>query len=359
MKSGIFFKVSLFLLFILNYNKSLTQDTVIYNLLTENYVNRPNNVHRGQIQVNTGYELSVFNKKFDIEGKVINLAKDGSSGIQHLFPVDIRFGILEHLQISAGINYARTGIRERNVFIIGYDAGISINKLDEYKGPDNLNLGLSFRVPLGLKCIDWTMYGNFLLPVFNPEPDQPNHTINSFEDSGATLSWISYYYRNKFASDILSGVLGTRLKFNTSNFSAAISGNFSTGLTEGKNILWRCNLIEDEFDYYSEEFTYKYGHRIEYNTLFAYQAINWFTVQLFIDGSNTFGGWSNVTGKKVGYRSENLISGGIGYEILASPHLRLFQTIDIPFWGENIIGSMIIHTGISLNFISDTYYNLF
>ncbi len=347
----------LFPLLSLDLNKLSAQETDVYSLLTERYVERPINVHRGQLQVNTGYELSVLNRKFNTEGKAINLAKDGSVAMQHLFPLDIHFGILEHLQISVGMNYARMGIRERNIWIAGYDTELSIDELNEYKGPDNLKLGLSFRVPLGLEYMDWTANGSISLPVFNNEPDPPDHTI--FTPFSATTTQISYYYKNKFGSGILTGAFGTDLKINTSNISVILSGNFTAPLKEGTNIQWRSNLIDNKFEYYTEEFNFKCGQQIEYSALFAYQAIDWFALQLFIDGINTYGGWSDVTGKKVGYRPENLIAGGFGYEIMISHRMRLFQTIDIPIKGKNIMGMFIIHTGISLNFISESYYNIF
>ena len=358
MKRRTFFRPFSLFLFLIHFYQSPAQDTDVYGLLTERYVDRPINVHRGQLQINTGYELSVLNKKFDSEGKAVNLAKDGSAAMQHLFPFDVRYGLLEHLQMSVGINYARTGIRERNVWIIAYDTEVSIDELNEYKGLDNLNLGFLFRDPFDFKNISWTLRGNILVPLFNHKPDQPDHSIYTavLETSYTQLS---YYYRNKYGSGILTGALGTDLKLKTSNFSALLSGSFSSDLMEGTNIQWRSNLVENEFEYYSEEFNYKYGHQVEYLALFAYQAIDWFAVQLFACGIYTYGGWSEATGKKVGNRPENLFSGGLGYEILASPHLRLFQTLEIPFLGKNIMGSFVINTGISLNFISETYYNLF
>lgn len=356
MKKGAFLIISLLFLSYLNYNLIQAQDTDIYSLLTERYVDRPINVHRGQIQVNTGYELSVLNRKFDLQGKAVNLAKDGSAAMQHLFPLDVRFGILEHLQISAGINYARAGIRERNIWIAGYDTELSIDELNEYKGPDNLKLGLAFKAPLGFKHLDWIIHGNISIPVFNTRPDQPAHTVFT---SILETTQISYYYKNKFGSGILTGALGSDLKFHTSHFSVFLSGNFTAPLKEATNIQWKSNLIENEFQYYTEEFTFKCGKQIEYLASLAYQAIDWLVIELFINGNNTFGGWSDVTGKKIGYRPENLIAGGLGYEIMISPHLRLFQTIDIPFKGENILGFLVINTTISINFISETYHNIF
>jgi hypothetical protein len=357
MKKGTFLTIFFLFLSYLNYNLIQAQDTDIYSLLTERYIDRPINIHRGQIQINTGYELSVLNRKFDIQGKAVNLAKDGSAAMQHLFPLDIRFGALEHLQISAGINYSRTGIRERNILIAGYDTELSIDELNEYKGPDNLQLGLAFKAPLGLKSFDWTIHGNISLPVFSAKPDQPAHTV--FTPLMATTTQISYYYKNKFGSGILTGAFGTDLKFHTSHFSILLSGNFTAPLKEATNIQWKSILIENEFQYYTQEFTFKCGKQVEYSALFAYQAIDWLALELFINGNNTFGGWSDVTGKKIGYRPQNLVAGGLGYEIMVSPHLRLYQTIDFPVKGENIMGFLVINTTISINFISGSYYNIF
>jgi hypothetical protein len=356
MKQGIFIRAFLLLLLLTGFYKLPAQETDIYSLLTERYVDRPINVHRGQLQVNTGYELSVLNRKFDTEGKAVNLAKDGSAAMQHLFPLDLRYGFLEYLQMSVGINYARTGIRERNIWIAGYDTELSIDELNEYKGPDNLKLELSFRAPLGLDFLDWALHGNISLPIFDPKPEQPDHNIST---PFSSTTQISYYYRNKFGSGIMTGALGTELKINTSNVSIFLSGSFTYPLKEGTNIQWRSNLIGNEFEYYTIEFNYKCGKQIEYLALFTYQAIDWLAIQLFINGTNTYGGWSDVTGKKVGYKPENLIAGGLGYEIMVSPHLRLFQAIDVPIDGKNIMGLFVVHTGISLNFISESYYNIF
>jgi len=357
MKKRTLFIIPVLFLTYLDHNIIQAQDTDIYSLLTERYVDRPINVHRGQIQINTGYELSVLNRKFDLHGKAVNLAKDGSAAMQHLFPLDIRFGVLEHLQISAGINYARTGIRERNIWIAGYDTELSIDELNEYKGPDNLQLGLAFKAPLGLKNFDWIIHGNISIPVFSTRPDRPAHTV--FTPLMATTTQISYYYKNKFGSGILTGALGTDLKFHTSHFSIFLSGNFTAPFKEATNIQWKSILIENEFQYYTQEFNFKCGKQVQYSVLFAYQAINWLALELFINGNNTFGGWSDVTGKKIGYRPQNLVAGGLGYEIMVSPHLRLYQTIDFPVTGENIMGFLAITTTLSINFISGSYYNIF
>jgi hypothetical protein len=357
MKKGIFPVIFILLLQLLNCNLIHSQDTDIYSLLTERYTDRPINLHRGQIQVNTGYELSVLNRKFDTHGKAVNLSKDGSAAMQHLFPLNVRFGVLEHLQLSAGINHARTGIRERNIWIAGYDTELSIDELDEFKGLDNLKLELAFRAPLGLKHLDWTIHGNINIPVFSTSPVQPAHAV--FTPLLATTTQISYYYKNKFGSGILTGAFGSDLKFHASHFSLLLSGSFTAPLKEATNIQWKSILIDNEFKYYTQEFTFKCGKQIEYTALFACQAIDWLAIELFVNGNNIFGGWSDVTGKKIGYRTQNLIAGGLGYEIMVSPHLRLFQTIEIPVEGENIMGFLAINTAISINFISGSYYNIF
>src|SRR4030042_797243 len=49
-----------------------------YDLLTESYVARPLCMHKGQIQLNSGYEFSIINAKYDQEHEKVDLTIKGS-----------------------------------------------------------------------------------------------------------------------------------------------------------------------------------------------------------------------------------------------------------------------------------------
>jgi hypothetical protein len=342
---------------LLTFSFLAAQETDVYSLLTERFVDRPINVHRGQLQINSGYNFSIINKKFDADGKSIDLTEDGSPAVKQLIPLDIRFGILEHLQFSAKINYARTGIRERNIGIATEDQ-ISIDHLDEYKGLDDLYIGLDIRAPLGLKWIDWTVSGGLFLPVADHKPEKPSHRILTLAYE-TEYTQINYHYINKYSSGVPGASLGSSFQFCISNFSVLIGGNFMTGLKEGKSIFWNSRLVDGAFEYESQEYQYYPGQQISYHALLAYQAIDWFVILGSFSGLQTSNGWSNQSQKKIGYPEESFVGAGLGYEIIVSPNLRITQMIELPVAGKNHLGFLVINTGVSLNFISQSYHSLF
>lgn len=333
------------------------QEGDVYSLLTERFVDRPINVHRGQLQVNSGYKFSIINKKFDSDGNKIDLTEDGSPAVEHLIPLDIRFGVLEHLQFSAKINYARSGIREQNLLIIT-DEQINIDKLNEYNGMDDLYLGLDIRAPLGLKLVDWTVSAGLSLPIADHKPEQPDHKIQTMTII-TEFTQVIYQFKNKYSDGVMIASFGTNFQAGTSSFSVLVGGNFKTGMKEGESIFWNSRLVDGEFEYESQEYQYHPGQQISYNALVAYQAIDWFVVLGSFSGLKTYNGWSNESQKKIGYPEASLLSAGIGYEIMVTPSLRLFQMVEFPVAGISYLGFLVINTGISLNFISESYHDLF
>ena len=358
MKKGIFLLAVLFPLLSLDLNKLSAQETDVYSLLTERYVDRPINVHRGQLTINSGYDFSIIKKNFDQDGKWDNLAKDGTAAATHLVPFNIKFGILEHIQFSSAINYSRTGIREREEWIQGWESALSINELNEIKGFDDLYLGLDVRIPFDFKNIDWTIFSGLYLPISNHKPDQPVHKIEHYQ-TDLYITNINLHFINKRSKGIMVGSIGSAFKIHLSKFCVIANGAFSLGLQEGESILWHSSLIEDEFEYYSTDYQFKIGNEIYYNSILAWQALDWFAVTLSFSGNNIFGGWNNETGKKIKYDEQSIFTSGMGYEIQVSPHLRLFQNMELPIVGKNIQGLFIIQTGVIINYISQYYYNIF
>ncbi len=99
-----------------------------FSLLTERYVDRSIAMHRGQLQINTGYEFSNLSKIYDFKGNILDLSAEGLASSKHLFPIEIKYGILEYLQVRALINYARMGLHTQNFFYITNAGIISHNK---------------------------------------------------------------------------------------------------------------------------------------------------------------------------------------------------------------------------------------
>ena len=334
----------------------LGQEKDIYSLLTEKYVDRPLAMHKGQLQVNTGYEFSIINKAFDVDGGQIDLATDGSVFSKHLFPFDIRLGILEYVQFNASTNYGSMGIRSQIDWMISLDTFFLSKELYSYKGFDDLYLGLDLTVPFPSDFpVNWIFAGGIHLPVFGHEPDKPSHSIQVLEPLILQAEGTALQFNPKFGSGVPFINFGTGIKYRLRQFSFIGSFNYKTGLNEGKSITWRSRYRNGEFEYVSSPYEYRVSNVMVFYGEVAWQAINWFAVTAYYSGFKNSGGWSGISGQKVALYDESLHSIGLGYEIQVSPSLRFNQQTVLPFNGKNIMAPWIFNIGISFNFISSRY----
>jgi hypothetical protein len=347
--------LAIFTILIATNQESKAQNEDSYSLITEKYTQRPLTLHRGQFQIYTGYELSVLNKDFTESGDINNLAEDGRAAVMHKIPLLLEFGVLEYLQISAGINYAKSGLRSRNRTIFGYDSFLDIYELTEIKGTDHLSLGLDLRLPTGIDWLDISFSGGLNIPISDSEPEQPEHSY--FEANG--LAMLNYHFFEKYSSGIKSSRADANIKYRSPDFSIQASYSFSSAMEDGENIYWDSYLNLGEFTYSSEDYQYNTGQISYWEAIATYQAINWFNAQLFINSTQSKNGWSTQSGLKLGDPDRSVINGGIGYEIQVMPNLRLSQHLQIPLAGKNYTASLSFLTGISFNFLSEGYHNIF
>jgi hypothetical protein len=334
-----------------------SQETDIYSLLTEKYVERPLAMHKGQVQVNTGYEFSIINKSFNVAGDPIDLRTDGSVFAKHLFPIDLRFGILEFIQLNIHTNYGSMAIRSQINWLVSLDTNFLYKELTIYKGLDDLYLGLDLTVPIPSDFhINCVLTGGIHLPVFGHEPDKPSHSIQILEPLLTQTPGTALQYNNKFGSGVPVLSLGSDIKFHLSKFSFIGSFFYQYGLKDGESITWRARYKYGAFEYISVPYEYSIRNEMSYYGEFAWQAINWFAVTAFYSGFKHWGGWSGITGQKVAFYDESLHSVGLGYEIQISPAIRFIQKTVLPVTGKNIMAPWMFHLGISLNFIPSWYH---
>jgi hypothetical protein len=320
-------------------------------ILTEKYVERPVAMHRGQLQFNTGYDFSIINHKYDLAGKRIDLATDGSVSGKHSFPFNLNYGILEFLEVSASISYASMGIRSQNHVTETGVGSISTKEIRTYRGLDDLFVGLALSNPFRLDFLDLAVNGGISLPLFDHKPGQPSHRVTLSEPYPGSMD-IEYLYNNKFGLGVPVSSLGGALKFRSRLFSATALFSWSTGLKEGESISWESRLSQGEIRYREIPYRYGVGNTVDYTAVMAWQAISWFAVLVTFEGFSNTGAWSTETGKKVLEGTVALHSVSIGYDIQVTPALRLSQHLHLPYSGKNILAPRVFQTGISLNFMA-------
>lgn len=333
------------------------QETDIYTLLTEKYVERPLAMHKGQLQANTGYEFSIINKSFDLSGDPIDLRTDGSVFARHFFPIDIKFGILEYIQLNVHTNCGSMAIRSQINWLVSLDTNFLYKELTIYKGLDDLYLGLDLTVPFPSDFhVNWVFTGGIHLPIFGHEPDKPSHSIQILEPLLTQTPGTALQYNKKFGSGVPVLNLGSGIKFHLQKFSFTGSFYYQYGLKNGESIAWKARYKYGAFEYISVPYDYKIRNEMSYWGEFAWQAINWFAVTAFYSGFKHWGGWSGITGQRIAFFDESLHSVGLGYEIQVSPALRFTQKTVLPVTGKNIMAPWMFHLGISLNFIASWYH---
>ncbi len=325
-----------------------------YEILTERYVDRPIAIHKGQLQLNSGYEFSIINRKYDMAGDKIDLATDGSVSAKHLIPFEVKFGILEYIQLTISTEYASMGLRNQNHLIRSSGSVLYVSELAKYKGLNDIFLGTDFTIPINWHPLDFVISAGISLPLFNHEPDKPQHTYTILDPIDGSASLV-YRYNNKYCSGAIIGLLGSSLKIRTDKVSLTGSFLYSTGIKDAMSVNWVSRLVENEFQYQKYEYQFDPGKAINYYGEIAFQAISWFAITGIFTGYKSNGGWSNITGKKVGYPEKSLNNLSFGYEILVFQNLRLEQQVILPIAGKNIMANWAFFTGISLNFMTFTY----
>ena len=319
-------------------------------ILTERYVDRPVAMHRGQLQFNTGYDFSIINHKYDLEGNSIDLANDGTASAKHSFPFHLNYGILEFVEVSTSLHYASMGIRSQNHQTETGSGSITTREIRTYRGADDLQLGLRISNPFRPDFLDASLYGGVTLPLFDHKPGQPDHRVEFLEPYPGSMD-IEYRYHEKFGLGVPTAIMGASVKLRSHSFSGTLDGSYSYGMKEGESISWESRLSGGEISYREVPYNYEVGNTVAYAADLAWQAIDWFAVLASFEGFVNTGAWSTETGKKVLEGKTALHSIGIGYDIQVSPSLRLHQRLLLPYLGSNILAPRVFETGISLNFM--------
>lgn len=322
------------------------------DILTERVVDRPLTLHAGQLQINPGYQLSIGSRKFDATGDRINLAKEGTAMVQHLYNIEIKYGILEFFEVSASLNYSSMGSREKAV---NYYHGLEYmytTQLTEYKGLSDLFIGLAMRLPFEVDHFGWRVFAGATFPTAKYKPEKPTHSSATIGDSLFVLQEVQFHYNNKLGNGTIIYHFGTAAQFFTDNFAITGLADYSLSMNETETRYWESRLYEDEFSYRSVPCKTKPGNTLSYALTFDYQAIDWFDVFARFSGLMYSSGWDEEEGVRIGHLEKNLMSVGIGYEIQVARHLRLFQSLDIPIIGKNELAPLMLYTGASFNFLT-------
>jgi hypothetical protein len=343
--------IFLFSLFLtaLTLNAQTNNDSI---LAYERKIDRPLTLHKGQLQFNTAYKISIISKEYDNNRNSINLADEGIASVLHKYYFGLNYGILDFLQASIEFNYAKRGERHENqlVFVhLNDEPDFDITYFDEYKGFEDLYSGVVIKLPLKTKKIEFALSPGFYIPLFSNNPEAPENSI-SFPLDGQTTTTIIYHNNHKTGNGSKAIKVGASAIVRPVNdLSIYAKLNYSWPISESESIRWVNQLNGSDFEYNDIPYKYLIGNTLDYEVNLAYQAIPWFNVALSYLFKKTSSGWSEITGLRIGNLENRLSLLSIGYEIKATSRLWITEFIDIPLSGKNQLAPYSIYLGISYN----------
>lgn len=345
-KGALLFLISIFTMLATAQESDRSNDK--YSILTEPFNLRPINMHRGQLQISTGYKLSVRTRSFDSMGEVISLQEDGSASIQHKNIFYVKYGILEFIQVGARMNYYKQGIRgETRNYLSGINY-ITVNELNEYKGFEDLFIHASVSLPLIVKNFDFALTGGVSLPTARHEPAEPSH-------EAINLGFASYIYnyqynnRNGMGVSVWKGLADIKLTLN--KFTIASTALLSKPAKEGQSFYWTEYYENSEFYYEQTDYSYLLQDNFSFYTSLHYQAVGWLDTFLAYDYTKSTGGWVEQYDYKFERPEMKLSYLQLGFEIQLSPLLRLNEIAGFAIGGKSSDASFYILTSLSINII--------
>jgi len=329
--------------------KDLNAKTGSSVLLTERSVDRPLSMHKGQFQFSFGYEPGIRSKSFNNNGELIDLAKEGIGSASYHTYGSLRYGIFEFLELGLDLNYGNTGVRSKQVVILGTTATYFIDEVNSYKGLNDIRWELSLRPFTQIKAIDFIIQPQISFPTAKWKPDQPSHVYQQIPS--AQEIDINYRYNEHNGYGVTCFSLLTGLKFRLSDFAVTLTGNYLMPLGDTKTIGWNSILYFNSFTYSSFPYSFHQANELDASAILDYQAKDWFSLRLAVYYLSTQNGWSEATSDRLKTDPTRQIILSPGYEIQVSPYLRMFQKVGFPVSGKNIAIPLTLYTGFSLNFI--------
>ncbi len=328
------------------------QTGVNTDILTERVVDRPLTLHAGQLQINPGYQLSIGSRKYDANGDKIDLAKEGTAMVRHLYNLEIKYGILEFVEVSAAINYSSMGVREKQVWYFHGLETMYTTQITEFKGLSDLFVGLALRLPFDIEHFCWRVSAGASLPIAKYKPEKPSHSSVTVGDSLSVFQQVRFHFNNKVGNGTTVFYFGTAAQVSLENMAITGLADYSLSFSEAETHYWTSRLYEDEYTYQSVPYKTKPGNTLSFALIYDYQAIDWFDVFAKFSGMMYNSGWDEEEGVRIGHLEKSIMSVGLGYEIQVARHLRLFQSLDIPIIGKNELAPLMLYTGASFNFLT-------
>jgi len=329
----------------------IKQEQDKYTLLTMPYNSRPLTLFRGQFQALAGYKFSVRTQSYNSDGDVIVLKDNGTGSVYHYYFVDVKYGLLNFIELAAETNFLRRGIRAESQTYTATDLStserVSVNKLTEVKGMSDILLKATIRPPINYRWFDISATGGVFIPSVDYKPKEPTHTLTNITTPDSYTVNYRYNYKNGYGVPVY--LVSAAMKLGYERISGEVSWSFRTPVKEGENIRWDESLVDKAFTYTNDSYQFLLSDSHSFDVSLHYQATGWFDVYLNGNFQNSGGGWTEYWGKKYRNPETKLVLIEPGFELQISPSLKIYQVAGFPLKGKNSDAPFYLFTTISFS----------
>ncbi|MFW6327213.1 MAG: hypothetical protein ACOC2F_02785 [Bacteroidota bacterium] len=315
-------------------------------LLDESRVDRPVTLHKGQIEVNSSYGLTVFGNKYDGSGIKTDLQEKGLATIKHEGGFDIRYGVFEFLELGFQSGYISKTERSREKYYFSYNEYMNVQSLSHEKGFSDVLFSTAVRYPVKTSNFSMAVRGGIMLPVGTKGELAPEHTMSHFPE-------LAYYElkmkTNEKASHgvkqyLFGGIMKIKLNKTAITAGSSLITSNKTGIAEG--YIYRNNNLN--FEYEKINYDYQLPDVFVSDVMVDYQAFSWFAVFGGYHYYSSSSGWDGKTGIRIAEPTKKLHEVTLGFEIQATSNVRIFETINYSLGGRNTLAPFSIYSGISM-----------
>ena len=325
---------------------SQAKDSLLAN---ERTIDRPLNVHGGQLRITGTYGFGYVSRRYESDGSTVNLVDKGFGHARHNSIAEIKFGITEHLQFTAIIQY-ETRLRRDQKYQIGHIGDQSwtyVKGTERIGGLRDPYVGLDFRIPLKTKKIDVLISGGSFLPLAKSVEAKPEHSytqMNSDRD-------IVYRRFSPVGYGNAVAALGGAVKYRSAKVGLTVTAmhyHAFSSETEGTDYTHRL-LSNNSFEYESSPYKKGIPDMLNASAMLEYQASPFFNLFVHAQYAQATKGWREWEGGKMSAYNHELISAGAGFELIITPRIWFKETMTLPVKGENIESGLSFQTSLSYN----------
>ena len=323
------------------------RDTI---LVKERTLDRPLNVHGGQLRITAGYGINLYNHAFDAAGIKYNLVKDGVSSLRHQGILDVRYGISEHLQLGLLYGFSNETIMEKTILLYGYPAGIigsEINESATYKGADDLTIQFDFRLPFRSRKFDLLVLAGSELPTGATRLYTPENTIGL--DATGQVQQIRYNYRYANGKGAVTPFVGAAWKHRLGSVAYTLFGNYRHSLEPVSVNRWESYLDNGSFVNETVTTQRTLPDEIRIGGEFEMQLSPLFNVSIQAQYRSQINSWQTSPVGNITIADTKVVQAGIGYELIITPRLWLRQRLLLPFAGTSVRAGTLLQSSLSYN----------